>query len=161
MGSSCKVYSDGASRGNPGLAAAGWVIVNAEDEVVVAAGAFLGTLTNNEAEYQAAILGLQAAQAQGYQEVGLYADSQLLVRQLTGQYQVRHPRILPLYAQLKALTLQFARFKAHHIERAEELDPAWFVGKTHIGITAGTSTPQDVIEAVQQRVRELTGLVSV
>lgn len=51
--------------------------------------------------------------------------------------------------------------EAHHIERAEELDPAWFIGKTHIGITAGTSTPQDVIEAVQHRVRELTGLASI
>ena len=50
--------------------------------------------------------------------------------------------------------------EAHHIERAEELDSTWFIGKTHIGITAGTSTPQDVIEAVQRRVRELTGLVS-
>lgn len=49
--------------------------------------------------------------------------------------------------------------EAHHIERAEELDPTWFAGKAHIGITAGTSTPQDVIEAVQRRVRELTGLV--
>ena len=49
--------------------------------------------------------------------------------------------------------------EAHHIERAEELDPAWFTGKAHIGITAGTSTPQDVIEAVQHRVRELTGLI--
>ena len=49
--------------------------------------------------------------------------------------------------------------EAHHIERAEELDPAWFAGKTHIGITAGTSTPQDVIEAVQRRVREIVGLV--
>ena len=47
--------------------------------------------------------------------------------------------------------------EAHHIERAEELDPAWFVGKLHIGITAGTSTPQDVIEAVNIRVREIVG----
>lgn len=48
--------------------------------------------------------------------------------------------------------------EAHHIERAEELDPAWFVGKQHIGITAGTSTPQDVIEAVNRRVREIVQL---
>jgi 4-hydroxy-3-methylbut-2-enyl diphosphate reductase len=47
--------------------------------------------------------------------------------------------------------------EAHHIERAEELDPDWFIGKTHIGITAGTSTPQDVIEAVHRRVRDIVG----
>ncbi|MBS2031030.1 MAG: ribonuclease HI family protein [Deltaproteobacteria bacterium] len=112
-----RVYSDGASRGNPGPAGAGAVITDENGKVVEELKRFLGRQTNNVAEYQAAILGLTRARELGVREVELIADSQLLIRQLGGQYQVKHPGIRPLYTEAIALLKTFAKVKLVHVPR--------------------------------------------
>jgi len=114
-----RVYSDGASRGNPGPAGAGAVITDETGKVVEELKRFLGTQTNNVAEYQAAILGLSRARELGVREVELIADSQLLIRQLGGQYKVKHPGIRPLYDEAVALLKMFAKVKLVHIPREQ------------------------------------------
>lgn len=113
-----RVYSDGASRGNPGPAGAGAAILDAETgEVVELLKRFLGRQTNNVAEYQGAILGLSRARELGVREVELVADSQLMIRQLGGQYQVKNPGIRPLYEQVLLLLKGFAKVKLVHVPR--------------------------------------------
>lgn len=113
-----RVYSDGASRGNPGPAGAGAVIMDAESgKVVELLKRYLGKQTNNVAEYQAAILGLSRARELGVREVELVADSQLLIRQLGGQYQVKHPGIRPLYEEALQLLKGFQKVRLVHVPR--------------------------------------------
>jgi len=111
------VYSDGASRGNPGLAAAGWVIEDPHGKRLHADGRFLGTTTNNVAEYAGVLGGLQAALTLGATEVTLRADSELLVRQLNGQYKVKAPHLLPLFAQARQMLAKFKTTSIEHIPR--------------------------------------------
>jgi ribonuclease HI len=111
------VYSDGASKGNPGPAGAGWVVCSAEGDVLKRGHAFLGVATNNEAEYRAAVLGLEEAQRMGAREVVLRADSELLIKQLQGVYQVRHPTLIPLYHRIKNLVSVFHTCAYEHVRR--------------------------------------------
>lgn len=111
------VYADGACRGNPGPSGAGWVFCLEEGVALGQGCLYLGHRTNNEAEYLAAALALTAAFGLGVRDVVLRADSELLVRQVLGIYQVKHPRIKPLYAELKAIIGRFDRFRAEHVLR--------------------------------------------
>ena len=113
------VYSDGASRGNPGLSGAGWVICEPTGKTIAKGAMFLGHRTNNEAEYLAAAMGIQAACDLGAQEVVLRADSELMVRQLQGRYQVRNAKLLPLFAQIKLLRKGLRAFYAEHVPREQ------------------------------------------
>jgi ribonuclease HI len=118
-----RVYSDGASRGNPGLAGAGAVLADPATGVVLTRlKRFLGAQTNNVAEYEAVLLGLRGALELGVKEVEVYADSQLMIRQLDGQYAVKAPGIKPLYAQAMALLKQFEKVKLVHIPREQNTD---------------------------------------
>jgi ribonuclease HI len=114
-----RVYSDGASRGNPGPAGAGAVLALPTGEVVERLGLFLGAQTNNHAEYMGAILGLKRALALGAEEVELAADSQLLIRQLSGRYKVKSATLRPLYEEARALLAGFRRHHLHHLPREE------------------------------------------
>lgn len=111
------VYTDGACRGNPGPSGAGWVICTLEGQVLGEGCAYLGRCTNNEAEYLAAAMGLTAAQQFGVADIVLRADSELLVRQVTGRYKVRNPRILPLYNALMQVAHSYSAFAAEHVRR--------------------------------------------
>lgn len=112
-----RVYSDGAARGNPGPAGAGAVLVAPSGQVVERLGKFLGNQTNNFAEYTALILGLQRAYELGVSEVEVFADSELMIRQLSGRYQVRSPSLRPLYEQALKLLKAFSRVKLVHVPR--------------------------------------------
>jgi ribonuclease HI len=114
-----RVFSDGASRGNPGPAGAGAVLALPSGEVVERLGLFLGTQTNNHAEYMGAILGLRRARALGADEVALVADSQLLIRQLAGRYQVKSAGLRPLYEEARGLLAGFRRHTLTHLPREE------------------------------------------
>ena len=114
-----RVFSDGASRGNPGPAGAGAVLALPSGEVVERLGLFLGSQTNNYAEYMGALLGLRRARALGAEEVELVADSQLLIRQLGGRYQVKSPTLRPLYEEASALLAGFRRHTLTHLPREE------------------------------------------
>lgn len=111
------VYTDGACRGNPGPSGAGWVIQTMDGRLLGEGCAYLGRRTNNEAEYLAAAMGLTAAQQFGVADIVLRADSQLLVRQVMGQYKVRNARILPLFQALMQVAKSYKSFTAEHVYR--------------------------------------------
>lgn len=112
-------YSDGASRGNPGPASIGAVIYDPEGREVYRLARRLGTATNNEAEYRAAIAALEAALGLGARRVELRMDSELVVRQMSGRYRVRNPRLARLYARMLALRQRFDELVVRHVPRAE------------------------------------------
>ncbi len=112
-----RVYSDGAARGNPGPAGAGAVLVEPSGQVIDRLGKFLGTQTNNFAEYSGLLLGLRRARDLGVQEVEVYADSELMIRQLGGRYQVKSPSLRPLYEEALELLNGFQRVKLVHVPR--------------------------------------------
>ena len=114
-----RVYSDGAARGNPGPAGAGAVLTDADGNVIARLGRFLGKQTNNVAEYQGLILGLAHALQLGYRNVEVRADSQLLVRQLKGEYAVKHAGLKPLHAEAIRLLRSFDRADVQHVPREE------------------------------------------
>ncbi len=111
--------TDGASRGNPGPAAAG-VAIEREDGRLIARGRhFLGQMTNNQAEYRALILGLRAVARYHPAEVTVCMDSELVVQQMTGRYKVRDAGLYPLYEQALALARDLPRVRFVHVPRAE------------------------------------------
>lgn len=110
-------YADGAARGNPGPAAYGGVVLTADGTPLREISAAIGRATNNEAEYRGAIAVVEAALAAGARELDLRMDSELIVRQLQGQYRVRSPHLQPLYRQLTALIERLERFSVRHVPR--------------------------------------------
>jgi ribonuclease HI len=117
---------DGGSRGNPGPAAYGFVLTDAEDREVEARGEFIGTATNNVAEYRALIAGLQAAVAHAASPLAVIMDSELVVRQMTGQYKVKNAGLKPLHLEAKAMAAKLAKVTwgsvaREHNSRADEL----------------------------------------
>jgi ribonuclease HI len=117
------VHIDGGARGNPGPAAAAYVARDAADDAVVGeAGLFLGKATNNAAEYRALLAALECAGALKAAEVEIRSDSELLVRQMNGQYRVKNARLRPLFEQAQALASQFQRFTVRHIRREENAE---------------------------------------
>lgn len=114
-----EIYTDGASRGNPGKAGIGVIIYNTDGQVLKKDNESIGVTTNNVAEYKAVIRGLELALELGASGVKLYADSQLLVRQLSGEYRVKNEGLKPLYNKVKELTSNFKNFAAIHIPREE------------------------------------------
>ena len=97
------LFADGGSRGNPGPAASGAVIVDPGGEVVAEAGEFLGVATNNVAEWTALVIGLEAAAERGIRRLAIRMDSELVVKQVRGEYKVKHESLQPLHR--KAMTL--------------------------------------------------------
>jgi ribonuclease HI len=116
------LFTDGASRGNPGPAGAGWVIQDEGGEVLGKGGAFLGRRTNNEAEYEAVIRGLKAALEHGANEVFLRSDSELLVKQINGTYRVKDERLQALYHTAREALQRFRRFDVKHVPREQNMD---------------------------------------
>jgi ribonuclease HI len=112
------IYTDGASRGNPGPAGAGVVFLNASGNILARGYRYLGEFTNNEAEYRALLIALEQALARGYKSVLLRADSELLVRQLEGRYRVKSANLQPLHAQALALLARFETWQAEHVPRS-------------------------------------------
>ncbi|HZO92270.1 MAG TPA: ribonuclease HI family protein [Candidatus Baltobacteraceae bacterium] len=113
------LFADGGSRGNPGPAASGAVLYDEAGNVLQEIGLFLGVTTNNVAEWTALIEGLKAALAHGVDEIAVRLDSELVVRQLSGQYKVKHPGLVPLHAQAKALLRKFNGADVRHVRRKE------------------------------------------
>ncbi len=108
--------TDGGSRGNPGPAGAGFVI-EVETEIVCRGGKFIQSATNNIAEYEAFIWGLENVAACGYTEVQVFADSELLVKQINGQYRVKNEGLKPLFVRALGVLRRFDSFKVSHVRR--------------------------------------------
>ncbi|MDQ2742684.1 MAG: ribonuclease HI family protein [Chloroflexota bacterium] len=111
------VETDGACRGNPGLAGAGVIIKDENGANIETIGTFLGVTTNNQAEYRALIEGLEAVARHQPAAVTVRMDSELVVRQMTGIYKVRNPGILPLYSQAMALVNALPSVSFEHVPR--------------------------------------------
>ncbi|HET7582037.1 MAG TPA: ribonuclease HI family protein [Candidatus Limnocylindria bacterium] len=113
------IHTDGAARGNPGLAGAGAVLRDAADGSLVSELAvFLGERTNNYAEWTAVALALEEALLVGATHVDLRMDSQLVARQISGQYRVKHPDLQPIHARVMGLLSRFEGYTVGHVPRA-------------------------------------------
>jgi ribonuclease HI len=106
-------FTDGGSRGNPGPAAS--AIYN--PDTGISRGIYVGRATNNEAEYKALLFALKTALTNKASEVAIYADSELMVKQVKGLYRVNAPTILPLYAEAMFLIAKFDAFEISHVRR--------------------------------------------
>ena len=111
------VHVDGGSRGNPGPAAIAAVISDGSGELVDSAGQVIGRATNNVAEYRALILGIERAAALGATELDLVGDSELIVKQVRGEYKVKDPNMKPLHAAVKAALADFDSWSIRHVKR--------------------------------------------
>ncbi len=111
------LYTDGASKGNPGPAGAGFVLTDAAGNPLVQRAIPLGVTTVGVAEYKALIAGLSEAQSRGVQHIHVYTDSQFMARQLQGTYKVRTPAIRPLFEWASKLKAKFASFAIEHVPR--------------------------------------------
>lgn len=113
------LFADGGSRGNPGHAASGAVIVAPDGSVLCEAGSYLGIATNNVAEWNGLVEGLVEARRLKIDRLAVRLDSELVVKQLTGEYRVKHPALQPFHAQAKKLMREFSFIDLKHVPRKE------------------------------------------
>ncbi len=116
------LWADGAARGNPGPAGVGIVLKTPDGEVLVAEGGFIGHATNNVAEYKALLLGLERALSRGVRHIEVRADSELLIKQLRGQYRMRSENLRPLYEQTLELLRKFETSRLVHVPRTQNAE---------------------------------------
>lgn len=112
------VYADGASRGNPGAAAAAAVLLDGEGNEIGRSQVFLGKDTNNAAEYQGLRLGLLLADQLGKRRIACRLDSELVVKQMRGEYRVRHPRLRVIAQTVRELCARFDHVEFVHVRRS-------------------------------------------
>ncbi len=110
---------DGGSRGNPGPAAIAAVVVSPDGEVLEERSETIGKATNNVAEYRALLLGIERARKLGATEVELVGDSELIVRQVRGEYRVKDAGLRPLYAEVRKALEGFERWSIRNVPREE------------------------------------------
>ena len=114
-----RLNCDGASRGNPGPAGAGMVLFDPQGRLQANKGRYLGETTNNVAEYQALLLGLKEARKLSVQKLRIFADSELMVKQLNGRYRVKSPHLIPLWQEALNALNQFETWAIAHVPREE------------------------------------------
>jgi len=113
---------DGGSRGNPGPASYGVVIRDPRGQVVAKLKKYIGRSTNNVAEYYGLIAALDYAQQHGIRALHVQSDSELLVRQMRGQYKVKSPELRPLFERARKMAQTFASFKIDHVYREQNAE---------------------------------------
>lgn len=111
------LYSDGGSRGNPGPAGCGGIIYDEKKVILGDFHRFLGERTNNYAEYQGVIIGMQTALNLGVSALVVKMDSKLAIEQLAGRWKVKHPQIRLLWQEAKALESEFEQVHYEHVRR--------------------------------------------
>ncbi len=123
-----RIFSDGGARGNPGPAAIGFLILSETGQVLASTSRYLGSRTNNQAEYEAIIEALESAAKLDAEEVICHLDSQLVVKQVTGDYRVKNSELLKLWKKVQELSGSFKKtiFKSvprnnSHIQKADAL----------------------------------------
>ena len=121
-----RLFTDGGARGNPGPAAYGYVLEADDGAVLAAHGEAIGTATNNVAEYRALLAGLEKALELGVDELEVVSDSELLVKQMRGEYKVRKPTLRELSAQAAGLadelrSVTYTAVRREHNELADQL----------------------------------------
>jgi ribonuclease HI len=113
------LFADGGSRGNPGPAASGAVLTDPSGAVIEEDAAYLGVATNNVAEWTALLMGLKAALRHGVRRLAVRLDSELVVKQLRGEYRVKHAGLQPLHRQALALLRRFESVDVRHVPRKQ------------------------------------------
>jgi len=124
------VNVDGGSRGNPGPAAIAAVVAAPDGEVIERVGELIGEATNNVAEYRAMLLGIERARALGAREVELVGDSELVVRQLRGEYKVKDRNLAELHARARAALAELERWSARNVRREQNAEADALVNQT-------------------------------
>jgi ribonuclease HI len=114
------VYSDGGARGNPGQAAVAFMILSEKGEPLSANSRYVGLRTNNQAEYEALIAALEYARTLNAEEVVCHLDSELVVKQLTGEYAVKNPALKKLWARVQELRKGFKKVSFKNVPRTNE-----------------------------------------
>lgn len=117
-----RLYVDGASRGNPGMAGAGAVIKGPDGAVLKRLKKYLDITTNNMAEYHALIIALEAAHSMRIRRIRVFSDSELMVKQINGQYRVKSADLRPLYEKAVKLLKGFEEAKIEHVYREDNSD---------------------------------------
>ena len=115
------IYTDGASRGNPGPAGIGVVICNQSGEIVKEYKEFIGSATNNIAEYRALIKALELAGGFSINEIDCFSDSELMVRQLNGEYRVKNEKLGKLFLLVREKEKWFGKVSYFHVPREKDL----------------------------------------
>jgi len=113
------IHIDGGCRGNPGDAGFGVYVTDAGGGEVASLYGFIGPATNNVAEYQALLHGLRYALHRGARRVKVFSDSELVVRQISGAYKVKHPSMVPLHQEARALMRRFEQISVSHVRREQ------------------------------------------
>ena len=115
-----KIYSDGGARGNPGPAAIGVLVCDEAGHTLQDHYETIGETTNNVAEYKAVLAGLDLAKKLGAREIDYFVDSELVARQISGQYRVKTPHIRELFAKVLEKRKHFERVQFTHVPRTHE-----------------------------------------
>lgn len=110
-------YTDGASRGNPGHAGIGILIVDEKGNVIKEISEYIGETTNNIAEYTAFVTALKEAIEMNFDEIEVISDSELMVKQINGEYQVKNQGLKPLYTEARELLREFKNYTVRHVRR--------------------------------------------
>jgi ribonuclease HI len=124
------VHVDGGARGNPGPAAIAAVVATAEGEVIERHGELIGEATNNVAEYRAMLLGIERARALGAREVELIGDSELIVRQLRGEYKVKDRNLAELHGRARTALAGLERWSVRNVPREQNAEADRIVNQT-------------------------------
>ncbi|HKK54462.1 MAG TPA: ribonuclease HI family protein [Patescibacteria group bacterium] len=111
------IYCDGGSRGNPGPAGLGAVIYDEDKNKVFEISEFLGVTTNNQAEYKGVLQAIKKAKELKAKELTFYLDSELIVKQMNGQYRVKNRDLIPLYMEIRKHVLEFQKVEFNHVRR--------------------------------------------
>lgn len=148
-GTEYKLFIDGASRNNPGPAGAGIYLLKDDNAIVVKKGYFLGTKTNNQAEYLALVLGIHYAKK--HMNVRndcllIFSDSELLVKQVRGQYRVRNPELKKIHNVVLAL-LNDVTYSLCHVLREYNQDADSLANH---GVDKKTHVPADIVKLLQE-----------
>jgi ribonuclease HI len=111
------IYCDGGSRGNPGPAGLGAVIYDDKKNKLFEISEFLGVTTNNQAEYKGVLQAIKKAKELKAKEITFYLDSELIVKQMNGQYRVKNRDLIPLYMEIRKYILEFQKVEFNHVRR--------------------------------------------
>jgi ribonuclease HI len=111
------IYTDGGARGNPGPAGIGAIAKNDDNEIVFEISEFIGKTTNNQAEYRALVSAIKKAKQLKTEEVDFFLDSELVVKQLNGEYKVKNKDLMPLFLEISNLRKQFKKITFSHVRR--------------------------------------------
>ena len=114
-----RLFTDGGARGNPGPAAFGFVLEAENGDLLASEGEAIGVATNNVAEYRGLIAGLERAIANEVRELEVVSDSELMVKQMRGEYRVKNEGLQELHAQARKLAGHFDAIEYRHVRRAE------------------------------------------